>query len=52
MASPIVHNTPLPTYFRPEEDNSDLLENKDNKLYMKLICTLQWIVSISRIEIW
>ena len=26
----------MPAYYRPEEDTSDLLEDKDKKLYIKL----------------
>ena len=36
-----LHNTPLPAHYRPKEDKSDLLEDKDKKLFMKLIGTLQ-----------
>ena len=43
--------TPLLTYYRPEEDKSDLYEDKGKRLYMKLKGTLKWIVSIGRIDI-
>ena len=45
------HNKPLPSCYMSEEDKSDLLEDKDKKLFMRLIGILQWININERIDI-
>ena len=43
--------TPTVTDFHPELDSSTLLNQRDHTLYQSLIGTLQWLVTLGRIDI-